>query len=115
MIFPQHFIVEGKYLGMTPVGYRFIHGEKQYPCSYAFFCPSCAEVWARCPVEIGANTSRFQVITRGCRKHPQHELEIPGSLWTVWDKTFNDGFPDGLMQWELDRHLALYDNDESTA
>ena len=94
-------------------GYVFTHGEPHIPYSYAFFCPVCAELWARCPVEVKGDSSKFQVITRGCKKHSQHAYEIGGSLWTVWDKTFNEAFPDGLMKWELDRHLALYDNESS--
>jgi hypothetical protein len=102
----QHFIVEGKYLGNAMRGRVFIYAEPVPPHSYAFFCPVCAEVWARCPVEIVATGKHreFTVSTHPCRKHTTHALAFPGSLWN-WDEDFTAAFPDAVIAWEFHQHL----------
>ena len=102
----QHFIVEGKYLGTAERQMLFVHAQPQRPVSYAFFCPVCAEVWARCPVErADGTTENFMVWTQACRKHTFHRLAVPGSLTLSWEPDFTAAFPDELVRWEFDRHL----------
>lgn len=107
-MYPQHFIVEGKYLGTAQRKLSIVHHEVQAPYSYAYFCPHCAELWARCPVEVPSGHAPFQVWSIPCRKHPIDSLRVPGSLFLEWDKTFNNCLPEGVLRWELDRHLDLY-------
>lgn len=105
MSYPQHFIIEGKHLGTALRSKAIVHAQMEIPYSYAYFCPCCAEVWARCPVECPEGHSPFQVWEVPCKKHFTDNLRIPGSLWLSWDKTYNDSFPEGMVKWELDRCL----------
>lgn len=106
----QHFIVEGKYLGSAERQMTSRHGPVQVPPSYAFFCPVCAEVWARCPVEVvEGQQEQFMVWTKACHKHFHHSMEVPGSLYLDWDKEFTESFPEGVLKAELLLHLDFYE------
>lgn len=106
--FTQHFIVEGKYLGSAQRGLTFINGGIGAPQSYAFFCPLCGDLWARCPVEANDGlTEEFMVWTKCCKKHGRHSFDLPGSLYMAWDKSFSDSFPDELLREEFKHYLAL--------
>ena len=67
------------------------------PLSYAYFCPVCAEIWARCVLD-GAE---FQVWTRGCSKHSLYNGSHPGSLWLSWDPHFSFSLPREALLREL--------------
>lgn len=106
MPFPQHFIVEGKHLGTAQRGLYRVHEDLRVPSSYAFFCPVCAEVWARCPVELPGGTCKpFMVLTRACRKHPTTTLGAAGELYLDWDQDFSNSFPESVWIWEFQRNI----------
>lgn len=114
MKWKQEFIVEGKWLGECMRGPVVVHEALLPPRSYAFFCPTCGKLWARAPVWKtieGNECFYFNVWTLGCQKHSLGMFSIPGSLFLTWDKPFNDNFPDEVLAWELDRHLAMYPED----
>lgn len=103
----QHFIIEGKFRGTAERQFQVEYARSVRPASYSFFCPVCGEVWALCPV-IGpeGTASRFQAMTRVCRKHPVAPFEtMPnGTLHLSWDRAFSDAFPDDVVRWEFDRY-----------
>lgn len=102
----QHFFAEGKFLGTAERTLEHFHNEVTVPFGYAFFCPVCADVWARCPVVVGTVESKYMVQTISCRKHPaHHNMGVSGSLFLAWDKTFNNLLPDEAVQRELLVHL----------
>lgn len=102
----QHFFAEGKYLGQASRVMEHSHNEAHVPYGYAFFCPVCADLWARCPVMYGSRESKYMVQTISCRKcAAHHDLGVPGSLFLTWDKTFNDLLPDDAIRRELAVHL----------
>lgn len=102
----QHFIIRGKYLGNAQRQMTSRHSPAQVPTSYAFFCPVCAEVWARCPVEVVEGApEHFMVWTKACSKHFVHRMEVPGSIYLDWDKDFTESFPEGVLREELLLHL----------
>ena len=102
----QHFFADGKYLGQATRTWEHFHNEVAPPVGYAFFCPVCIEVWARCPVMAGDVQQHTMVQTIACRKHPaHHDLGVPGSLMLPWDKTFSDLLPDDAIRRELQVHL----------
>lgn len=103
--FPQQVIVEGRYLGEARRTLVNHHGAMEAPYSYAFFCPVCADVWARCPVDFAGRTREWTVWSVACRKHPRRSSEVPGSLLLTWDKSFNDSLPHDALAWELERQL----------
>lgn len=110
----QYFIVEGKYLGQAPRKLVFIHAQLQEPNSYAFFCPICGEVWARCPIQRGSGeyrvaepTTHWQIFHVACKKHYMHAYSVPGGLTIDWDKEFSDALPEAALRWELVRHLQF--------
>lgn len=105
----QHFIVEGRYLGQAPRSRVMVHGEPQYPRPYAFFCPCCGDVWARCPID-GAPED-WMVWSLACRKHRVGQLGVPGSLMLTWDAAFNKGFPQEVIEWEFERHLEFIEKE----
>lgn len=102
----QHFIVEGQYLGQSIRSLKHYHNEVGLPPSYAFFCPVCAEVWARCPVDLNGKLQPFMAWSVACKKHEHpHGLWVPGSLMLSWDKPFTDSLPDAAVRRELIIHL----------
>ncbi len=107
----QHFIIEGKFLGAVERRFQKKSWSPVHvPLGYAFFCPTCGEVWALCPViGPGGQASRFEVQTRACRKHPAQPFttEPPGILHLSWDKEFSDSFPDDVVRWEFDRYMEF--------
>jgi hypothetical protein len=102
MPYTQHIIVEGRHLGTTERPPALVMGQFQRPISYAFFCPCCAEIWARCPVE---GQERWMVQTIPCRKHSTSKYVVPGSLTLPWDGEFTTALPKDALSWELERHL----------
>lgn len=118
MRYTQHFIVEGKPLGEAPRSPIFCGGYENPPPAYSFFCPVCADVWARCPVlsEVGSE-SRFQVITKECRRHSELTnlwlTQIPGSLHLVWDDLFTRSFPHAVLERELFLHIAAIEKERT--
>lgn len=115
--FLQHFIVQGKYLGSALRGKVWVQAERQSPRSMTFVCGVCGDAWAKCPVEkVGSPTelTQFIAMLRVCPKHSQSSYDVPGSLTLSWDGDFNDSFPEAVVQWEFQQHLALFpDTDES--
>ena len=109
MSFPQHFIIEGDFLGSSPREPQLIHGIYMKPFSYAYFCPVCAEIWARCPIE----DRPFTVWTLPCRGHTTGHYQVPGSLTLSWDNDFNLAFPPRVVEWECDRHLEYFEGVEA--
>jgi hypothetical protein len=100
----QHFFAEGKYLGQSERHLERVHEQVQVPHSYAFFCQTCAEVWARCPVEHNGQTQSFMVWSVNCRKH-KISWRPAGSLVLDWDKGFWEAFPEEVVWRELNLHL----------
>ena len=105
--FQQHFMVEGKYLGSAMRSVVPVHGTLQPPRPYAFFCGSCADIWARCPIDKAANLviDAWMVWTLPCRKCTGSKYQIPGSITMYLEPEFCDAFPDAVLRWEFDRHL----------
>lgn len=101
--FTQHFFIENRHCGSSGRGYVPVHGNIRPPSSQAFFCPICAEIWARFPVEGGAI---FEVSTVVCRKHKGRWVsEVAGS--TIEPATGEPPmeFPPAVLEWEFQRHL----------
>jgi hypothetical protein len=113
--FTRHFLVDGRYLGSAPAGYRSADGKQETPWSYSFVCGCCGEQWAKSPVTLGdAEPMRWNNLTANCRKCPEKypsRWRIPGSLWLSFDKSFPESFPKEVLARELDLHWQAYDND----
>ena len=109
--FTQQFIINGQFFGTTDRYWQRCHESVMPPQSLAFFCPVCADVWARCPVtsnNTGA-VSDFQVYKLHCRKHPpRHQQQVAGSLFLSWDNELSNAFPPEMLRRELLLHLDLY-------
>ncbi len=107
------YFVEGRYLGQSelppsPFPYR----------SFAFFCPTCGEVWGR--VVAGGS---WDIIQSPCKLHQPVGVQdwgrFPGSLlWPSLSKTFYpithwaiclDFLPPPVLQYEFD--LAIKDKE----
>lgn len=111
--FRRLFIIEGTYLGESPVTKVFIHAELQAPYSYLWFCQYCGDVYARSPVLDGAGKqSPWQSYASTCRRCAglgSCFYRVPGSLWLNWDKNLLAAFPDAVLRYELERHLDQLD------
>lgn len=112
MPYQQQFIIDGRLFPAVERQPSFCAGQEILPVSYAFFCPCCADVWARCPVTDSAGTvALFQPVTNHCRKHRpldqrKHWL-IPGSVWLevyADDTEYLAAMPQELLQQELLLH-----------
>jgi hypothetical protein len=99
----QSFFVGDEFLGESPRGLQ--HRTNAYPLSIAFFCPSCGDIWARCPVE-GSPRSRWRVAFSACERCDRIDiLNLPGSLWLPLDTDFQNALPHAALLREF--HLAL--------
>lgn len=117
--FYQLFIVEGRYLGH---GVRTLDRRNpivEVPRSSAYFCPHCAEVWARFPVERvrdSCNYERFESHVKCCRNCTEpHSSRPSGELWLSYDKSFNDAMPLQALHRELLLLLNFYYPEKETA
>lgn len=112
MTYQRHFIIEGKHLGIAPCSMEFVHEELQRPRSYAYFCPVCGELWAKCPVEVVATGEVLQwmTITTNCRKHPQGCWRAPGSLSLNYEEAYSTSFPDEVVRWEFQRQMDYFNS-----
>lgn len=105
----QTFTINGQPYGESLREDQFVHGHAHPPWSRVWFCPVCGEVWAR--VEIAG--SRFHVLTAICEKHPKDYgwmTELPGSLWSGYERDFNDSLPDEVMRREVGLCFKAYDD-----
>jgi hypothetical protein len=114
MPYQQHFFVEGRHLGTVERLPIAVHAEFCPPRSTAYFCPKCAEIWARCPVEghtagLGKWSVEWAVLSLYCRKHSDIHWHVPGSLMNSLDGVFNSVLPEAVLRWELARHFEYYD------
>lgn len=97
----QHFFVEGRSLGSCPRYPIHQHGHPDKPQSFAFFCPVCAEVWARAVIF----DTKFRVFTVPCRKHTHDGWRVPGSLWLPLELDFIAAFSGEVLKREFLLHL----------
>jgi len=111
MPYIQHFIIEGQYLGSALRERVRVHGTLEAPQPYAFFCGSCADLWARCPVDklSSQQSQEWMVWRRPCRKCQGNAGEIPGSVMLPWDEDFNTSLTtvSDALRWEFHRHLEF--------
>ena len=111
-MYEQHFYCEGAFLGSVVRPAAIVHGERQPAYSYAYFCPDCGEVWARCPVtDSNGFVNKWQVQGGYCRKHPERSnpFSVAGSLMLAWEPEYCElllSCPD-VVKWEMARHLEF--------
>jgi hypothetical protein len=63
-------------VGTGPYSPRWSTSTAPGQFSYAYFCPTCGDIWAR----IATDRPWFAV-TRGCQAHPYPHTDQPGGLW----------------------------------
>jgi hypothetical protein len=105
----REFFVGQDYLGSAPAPEEYVHNEIHSPIGQAFFCPICSDIWARALIQSCPTMVRH----RACERHaPGFQLngnslgyvstgEIPGSLYLVESRAWNDSLPDGVVRREL--------------
>lgn len=115
-MYTQHYIVGGKYLGQSPRSKVHVHEELQPPYSFAYFCPQCGDVWARCPVvkDSTQETQRYMVHALACEKHQQDRfLQPAGAMMLSWDEVYNAAMPLEVLRRELLIWLQDYPTKET--
>lgn len=101
----RHYYLHGKHMGTSELT-TFSARLKWYHRSYAFFCPACGEIWARCFVE----GEPWAVVHTPCERCGKFSvIEVPGSLWIPLHPEFNNSLPRSLLLREFT--LALKYND----
>lgn len=103
----QHFIIQGQLLGSTDRTWKRVHGEVQLPYAYAFFCRQCCDIWARCPID---NQPQWHIVGAPCHKHSDSPFDVPGSVWSRWEREWNDALPDAVIEREFHLHLKLMES-----
>lgn len=110
----REFFVGQDYLGGAPAPDEWVHNEIHQAVGQAFFCPICADCWARAVIS-GRPT---QVRHRPCERHqPGFKLngnslghvsfgEIPGSLYLMENREWNTSLPDAVVRREFRLTLA---------
>ena len=111
-MYEQSIYIEDRFLGSFCRPANIIHAERQPPNSYAYFCPTCGEVWARCPTTDNNGESRpWQIQGGHCRLHPgPSQFTVAGSLLLAWETEYSAlllSCPD-IVRWEFERHMEYY-------
>lgn len=109
-MYHQKFTIEGQDFGESLRDFEYRHGKPFAPWSVAFFCPheQCGRIWATVQVDDG----KYHVLAHHCERHPREYgwmTELPGSIWSIYDKEYNDALPDPVLRRELDLALAFYE------
>lgn len=111
-MYEQSIFVGNRFLGSFVRPAMLVHGERQPPYSYAYFCPDCGEVWARCPTQsVGTTqTEKWQVQGGHCKLHPgPSPFTVAGSLLLSWEPEYSSlllSCPD-VVRYEFDRHMEF--------
>ena len=101
----RQYWIGGRYIGAGPAERERIHEGLYVPRSYAYFCPSCGDVWARVIVLDGEVSQKFFAWVAPCPKHELDGVGVSGSLLLPLNHTFNVSLPDEMIQWEFEQHL----------
>lgn len=91
-MYEQSFYVNDRFLGSVVRPAMLVHAERQPPYSYAYFCPDCGDIWARCSVtDSGNDKPRKWVIQGGyCQLHPgPSPYTVAGSLLLSWEPEYS--------------------------
>lgn len=110
-MYEQFVYVNDRFLGSFPRPSVFVHAERQPAYSYAYFCPNCGDIWARCPVTASNGFVNKWTIEGGyCREHPgPSPFTVAGSLLLSWEPDYSNlllSCPD-VVRWEFDRHMEF--------
>lgn len=111
-MYEQSIFIGSTFLGSFVRPAMLVHAERQPPYSYAYFCPTCGEVWARCPTKIlgGSAENKWQIQGGHCQLHPgPSPFTVAGSLLLSWEPEFSQlllSCPD-VVKWEFDRHMEF--------
>lgn len=112
MAFVRHFFVGKQYLGSSDDHLRFIHGEAQEPLPYCMFCPTCAEIWARLPVD--GSSREWRVISHYCEAHPgPSKYVVHGSLMLNWEPELTAILPADAIRREFELHVRLWEKENA--
>lgn len=104
----QHFFADGAYLGSRQFpAFRNIPGEApSLQPHYAFFCPTCGELWGRVCFDHSTDT---RVISRRCLKHGDGRL----SDWHQHlgsPRNFDESWPPAAIRHEFFAELTYREN-----
>ena len=81
-----------------------------YFLSYAAFCPSCGEVWARIVVtDFKGRQCKFQVHTLPCEQHYTWSGCVPGALSNLGITDLLDHFPEPAIRREFRLHMQHFE------
>lgn len=100
MSIEAHVWVEDQHLGTFEPAYD---ERGNYPRSVAFFCPSCARVWAR----IIVGDQLWHPVSIPCRKHHCSPYLPGGSIWLPLRPELNHKLPPQALRYEMLRGLEL--------
>jgi len=111
-VYEQSIYIEDRFLGMFTRPPVIVHAERQHPYSYAYFCPDCGNLWAKCPVsDANGNVMKWQIQGGHCRLHPgPSQFTVAGSLLLAWEPEYSAlllSCPD-VVRWEFQRHMEYY-------
>ena len=105
MSLSRQYWIGGRFIGAGLAERERIHEGFYVPRSFAYFCPSCGDIWARVIVLDSEVSQKFFAWVAACPKHELDGAGVPGSLLLPLNNTFNDAFPDEMIQWEFEQHL----------
>lgn len=99
----RYWFIHGKLLATSVARPRFYAEQRGNPMGFAFFCPTCCELWATCPVD----GQKSQVWAIPCEQHQHDGCPVPGSLYLSWEPEFMQEMPAAVWQRELAVHLRF--------
>src|SRR5258708_6865539 len=96
--------IEGQDYGTMQIPAEFRHGTDYPPSSFAYFCSTCGKVWARVTIQ-GRPYLPWSIRCQSCARGA-YILEVGGSLWLSWERSFNAALPTKVLQREFELHVA---------
>lgn len=78
----------------------FVRGLYRTPCSVAWFCPRCGNIWAR--FVAGADWEADHHKCQDCEPKPASAFDVPGSLLREWDEAYTAALPHAVLKREAE-------------
>ena len=102
-----HLEIEGDDYGTLEIEGDFRHGEWYAPTGWAYFCSCCGRVWGTVRIS-GQRVYPWTITCAGCAKEG-HNLEVGGSVWLQWERSFNEALPRKALEREFELLLEEWD------
>jgi len=90
--------------GPSPISREFMRNQVVLPRQYAYFCPSCGDIWARRVVTPATPWFAWALHCNkpGCREKASKFMNPPGTVSLLWDTEFMLNLPLPVLKHDIE-------------